>query len=217
MLGDSNVGVCFRPICAFFSPTVDFLLTKLCRLFSFLRPPRKETKGLSQKPAYEALTDQEYRQFFEELYVPVRNYLYFKVGDNGVAEDIAQDTFIKLWQNRGKIDKRTVKSYLYTIAGNLAINHLKRQQLHYKFQNQSVMGTDIKSPEYTLQMKEYEEQLNQALSAIPEGPREVFLMNRLEDLKYREIAERLGLSVKAVEKRMSKALQLIRENLGVDL
>lgn len=175
------------------------------------------TSGLSQKPTYESLTESEYRQIFDELYPAVRNYLYFKVGDGGVAEDIAQDTFIKLWQNRSKIDKRTVKSYLYTIAGNLAINHLKRQQLHFKFQNQTVSGTDVKDPEYALEMKEYQDKVNQVLASIPEGPREVFLMNRLEDLKYREIAERLGLSVKAVEKRMSKALQMIREQLGVDL
>ena len=66
-------------------------------------------------------------------------------------------------------------------------------------------------------MKEYEEKLNNVLSQIPEGSREVFLMNRIEGLKYKEIAENLGLSVKAIEKRISKALEIIREKLGVNL
>ena len=68
-----------------------------------------------------------------------------------------------------------------------------------------------------MEMKEYEQKLTRVLEQMPEGSREVFLMNRLEDLKYREIAENLGISVKAVEKRMSKALQIIREKLNVDL
>jgi RNA polymerase sigma-70 factor (ECF subfamily) len=152
-----------------------------------------------------------------EFYPAIRNYLYYKTSDVGMAEDIAQDTFIKLWENRAKIDKRTVKSFLYTISGNLAINQLKRQQLQYKFENQAIRRVNRESPEFNLQMKEYEEKLNQVISSMPEGSREVFLMNRLEDLKYREIAERLGISVKAVEKRMSKALQIIREKLNVKL
>lgn len=172
---------------------------------------------MSDSNTYESLSAGAYKELFDQLYVAIRNHIYFKVGDSAVAEDIAQDTFIKLWQNREKINPKTVKSYLYTIAGNLSINYLKRQQLHYKFQNQGSSGTDVKSPEYQLELKEYEQHLNQVLASIPEGPREVFLMNRIEDLKYKEIAERLGLSVKAVEKRMSKALALIRDQLGVDL
>jgi RNA polymerase sigma-70 factor (ECF subfamily) len=64
---------------------------------------------------------------------------------------------------------------------------------------------------------EYEQKLMSVLGSIPEGSREVFMMNRIEDLKYKDIADRLGISVKAVEKRMSKALQIIREKLNVDL
>lgn len=134
-----------------------------------------------------------------------------------MAEDIAQDTFIKLWENRHKIERKTVKSYLYTIAGNLAINQLKRQQLQYKFQNQVEIHQDNRDPDYLLAMKEFEAKLQKVIGEMPEGSREVFLMNRLEDLKYREIAERLGITVKAVEKRMSKALHILREKLNIEV
>jgi RNA polymerase sigma-70 factor (ECF subfamily) len=60
-------------------------------------------------------------------------------------------------------------------------------------------------------MEELSNQLQQALASIPDGPREVFLMNRIEGLSYSEIADRLGLSVKAIEKRMSEALRVLRE------
>ena len=134
-----------------------------------------------------------------------------------MAEDLAQDTFVKLWENRDRIDKKTLKSYLYTIASNTAINQLKRNQLKYKFQKFHVVGADRQSPEFLAEMKEYEEILNRVIGDMPHGSREVFLMNRLEDMKYREIAETLGISVKAVEKRMSKALKIIRDKLGINI
>ena len=70
------------------------------------------------------------------------------------------------------------------------------------------------TPQFLLEEKEYENKLNVVLEMIPDGCREVFLMNRIEKMKYDEIASRLELSVKAVEKRMSKALGIIREELG---
>lgn len=165
----------------------------------------------------EALSADEYRTYFETYYGAIRNYLYFKTGDEGMAEDIAQDTFVKLWENRHKIERKTVKSYLYTIAGNLAINQLKRQQLQYKFMNQVEMHQDNLDPDYLMRMKEFDAKLQEVIASMPEGSREVFLMNRLEDLKYREIAERIGITVKAVEKRMSKALQILREKLNIEV
>jgi RNA polymerase sigma-70 factor (ECF subfamily) len=166
---------------------------------------------------YAELTPKEYQEVFDQFYNNIRGYIYFKCGDQDLAEDLAQDTFIKLWENRSKIDRSTVKSYLYTIAGNLTINYLKRQQLKYKFVNQSEQRTEKSNPEFILEMKEYEAKLQGVIETLPEGSREVFLMNRLEDIKYKDIAERLGISVKAVEKRMSKALKIIRDSLGVDI
>jgi RNA polymerase sigma-70 factor (ECF subfamily) len=68
-----------------------------------------------------------------------------------------------------------------------------------------------------MEMDEYDQRLQKVLSSLPEGGREVFLMNRLEDLTYQEIADRLGLTVKAIEKRISKVIKILREKLGVDI
>lgn len=169
------------------------------------------------KPEFSSLTERDYREAFDEYFEGLRNFLYYKTGDSDMAEDLAQDTFVKLWETRDRIDKKTLKSYLYTIASNTAINQLKRRQLQYKFQKLHVAGVDNQSPEYLAQMKEYEEILQGVIAKMPDGSREVFLMNRLEDMKYREIAETLGISVKAVEKRMSKALKIIKELLNVNI
>ena len=166
---------------------------------------------------YQELSQREYKVIFDQYYVSIRSFIYYKCSNMKMAEDIAQDTFVKLWENRHKIDVKTVKSYLYTIAGNLTINQLKREQLKYKFQSQIDKQQNDLDPSFLMQMKEYEAKLNEVLSIIPDGAREVFLMNRIEGLKYKEISERLGIGVKAVEKRMSKALKIIREKLGVNL
>ncbi len=163
------------------------------------------------------LSPNEYQDYFDQYYTSLRNFLYFKTGDQDLADDIAQDTFVKLWENRASIERKTVKAYLYTIAGNLAINQLKRQQLRFKYINASEDRSENNSPEYLMMMQDFRGQLEEAINAMPEGSREVFLMNRLEDLKYREIAERLNITVKAVEKRMSKALQILREKLNIDV
>lgn len=163
------------------------------------------------------LTQPEFKGLFDTYFGPIKGFIYYKLGDMKMAEDLAQDAFVKLWENRDGVKKETVKSYLYTIANNITINHLKRNQLRYKFENQVVHYTEKETPEFKMIQKEYQEKLNSVLAQIPDGSREVFLMNRLEGLKYREIAERLNLSVKAIEKRMSKAIHIIHEKLGVNL
>jgi RNA polymerase sigma-70 factor (family 1) len=166
---------------------------------------------------FEELSLQEYQRIFKELYKPIRNFIYFKCSDIDMAEDLAQDTFVKLWETRHKIERKTVKAYLYTIAQNLTINQLKRKQLMYKFIKKPGLDRDFDTPEKLVEMQDYEKKLNAVIAMLPDGGREVFLMNRLEDLTYVEIASRLGLSVKAVEKRMSKVLRIFRDNLGTEI
>lgn len=162
----------------------------------------------------EKLTVQEFERAFDLYYTNVRNFLYYKTSQSELAEDVAQDAFVKLWETRDKIDKSSIKAYVFTIANNLAINQLKRDQLKFKFLKLQVDRKDIKTPEYLLEMQEFDEKLQRTLEKLPDGAREVFLMNRMDGLKYREIAEMLGLSMKAVEKRMSRALAILRENIS---
>jgi RNA polymerase sigma-70 factor (family 1) len=166
---------------------------------------------------FDELTRSEFDALFRLYYKTIRNFVFFRCGDRDMAEDIAQDTFVKLWEVRDRVDRKTVKSYLYTIAQNTTINQQKRQQLLYKFQKRTTSQQDGDTPEKLAEMAQYEERLQQVIASLPDGGREVFLMNRLEDLTYQEIADRLGLSVKAIEKRMSKVLRIIREQLGVDI
>lgn len=155
----------------------------------------------------------EFIDLFNQTYSPVKNFVYYKVGDMEMAEDITQETFIKLWEKRNNIRKETVKSLLYTIAGNLCKNRFEHQQVVFEFANRFQQNETSVSPEFELELKEFNYQLQNAIGALKEKNRVVFLMNRIDGLTYKQIAENLGLSVKAIEKRMKSALDELKKTI----
>jgi RNA polymerase sigma-70 factor (ECF subfamily) len=159
----------------------------------------------------------EFDQIFEEWYNPVRNFIYYKTGDLQIAEDIAQDAFLKIWEKRESIKIQTVKSLLYKIANNMFLNRQEHKKVLFKFINDYQINEFSTAPDYELEMKEFDKRLQLTLAGLDEKNRIVFLMNRIDDLTYNEIAQNLGLSVKAVEKRMGKALSFLKEKLDVKI
>jgi RNA polymerase sigma-70 factor (ECF subfamily) len=155
---------------------------------------------------------------FEELFnkyaQDIKRYLYYKFGDLETAEDIMQDAFVKLWQMCENVDYKTAKNLLYTIANNLFLNVKKHEKVVLKNRKFLVRDNNFQSPEFLLEEKEFLEKIENVLASLTEKQREVFLLSRIEDKKYREIAEMLNISVKAVEKRMHKALFVIKNEIG---
>jgi RNA polymerase sigma-70 factor (family 1) len=152
-----------------------------------------------------------FKLIFDEYYDYIRNYLYYLGSDIEIAEDLAQDVFMKLWENKDKVNDITVKPLLFKIAKNLYINSYKRKNLDIKFINTKTDAIENESPQYILEFKEFDQRLQQAISNLPDQCRTFFLLNRIDDLKYQEIAKNFGISVKAVEKQISKALKLLRD------
>ncbi|MEM7107487.1 MAG: RNA polymerase sigma-70 factor [Bacteroidota bacterium] len=154
-----------------------------------------------------------FKGIFDQYYEVIRNFLYYKLGDIDQAEDIAQEVFIKAWNKRDEIVLSTVKGLLYTIAGNLAINHFQSAKKKYEFKLEDEESSTSETPEYHLEQREFAQKLNEVLDQLPENQRVVFLMNRIDDLTYSQIADRLAIGVKAVEKRMHGALKFLREHI----
>ena len=157
----------------------------------------------------EKIYDQLYRKHAEKICY----YLYYKYGDMQKAQDIVQDSFAKLWMNCDKIIFEAAKSFLYKVANNASINVLARKKTMLKYQQMPQRTFTNESPEFQMEEKEFMARLNRAISDLKEGQREVFLLNRMEDKTYKEIAEMLGISVKAVEKRMHLALVTLRKKI----
>lgn len=159
------------------------------------------------------MTLAEFKDIFDQYYTPIKNFLYYKCGDIDLSEDLTQDVFMKLWDKREEVQLETVKSYLYTIANNMLLNKIRHDKVVISFAEKNKTQQEEQSPEFTMQEKEFKQELERVISEMPEKQREVFLMNRIEELTYKEIAERLELSVKAVEKRMHGALGHLREHI----
>ncbi len=155
---------------------------------------------------------------FESIYKTyakdIRRFLFYKTQDIDKAEDLMQDVFIKLWDNCEKVDYDKVKSYIFSIANNMFLNVVKHEKVVHAYSKQNKSGSTNESPEFIMLENEFMEKLETTIANLPEKQREVFLMNRIEKKKYKEIAEQLNISVKAVEKRMHQALVTMRKEIG---
>ena len=157
----------------------------------------------------------EFKALFDECAEGLRNYIYYKFSDEELANDIVQDAFMKIWEVRETVQWKSAKGLLYTTATNLAKNHLKHQQVKLNFSlinNQP--ESDSTTPHFMLEQQEFELQLKGCIGRLPPPSREAFLLNRIDKKKYREIAEMLEISIKAVEKRISIAIKQLTQCVG---
>ena len=159
----------------------------------------------------------EFVTFFNQQYRPLRNFVYYKTGDADVADDVAQETFSKIWEKRETIKKETVKSLTFTIASNLCKNKFEHKRVVLEFANSFKPVENEVSPEFEMEMNEFNERLKMAINGLDERNRIVFLMNRIDGMTYNEIAQTLDLSVKAIERRMKNALDGLKKNIEFKL
>ncbi|MFA4851710.1 MAG: RNA polymerase sigma-70 factor [Bacteroidales bacterium] len=153
-----------------------------------------------------------FRSSFKGLTHFARKY----VKDFETAKEIVQDAFSTLWEKRESIDlSKPVKSYLTTTIYNKSLNYLRDNK---KF-NKDILSFENLYPLVdhnhgdTLVATEIAQKINSAIEELPEKCREIFVMSRYDNLKYKEIADKLQISIKTVETQMSKALQHMRERL----
>ncbi len=161
------------------------------------------------------------KQDNEEVFSLLFN-LYYKdlvvfcgcfIKEQETCEDIVQSIFIKLWNDRHKITIVTsIKSYLLKAVKNACYDEYKHQEVVRRHESQFVLLEDYHTENYILYSDLYTH-LNKALDKIPEPYRETFVLNRFHDLKYKDIANKLNVSERTVEVRISKTLELLRKHL----
>ena len=157
-----------------------------------------------------------FNEIFRQWYEPAVRSAARIVRDTGVAEEISQDVFLELWRRRETLPPDSIAgAYLLQSVRNRALNHLR----HLQVQQKSVMHIEAltDSPAHAdaaAQASELELAARAAIAALPPRTREVFVLSRERGLRYSEIADALGVSVKAVEANMSRALRVLRERLA---
>jgi len=159
------------------------------------------------------VTKEQFKTLFDQYFDDIRRYLYYRSGDDDLSTDLAQDTFLRIWEKKLQVQPEKDTALLYKIAGDLFVSHTRREKLRKEAPDRIRFEQSGRSPEEELQFQELQEKYQKALIKLPESQRIVFLMSRMEELTYPEIAARLSLSVKAVEKRMTGALSRLRKEI----
>jgi len=156
-----------------------------------------------------------YEHAFKTHFKGLHSYAYTIVKDDVMAEEMVQNVFYKLWKNKETIQiNQSVAAYLYRSVYHESLNYIKHLKVKSAYQSYAVRTMDnINNASEKLKLRELEVKLDQALKELPEQCRTIFQMSRFEELKYMEIAGKLGISVKTVENQMGKALRLLRTKL----
>lgn len=160
------------------------------------------------------MTKETFKEIFDLHFDEIRRYVFYRCGDKDLSTDIAQDVFLKVWEKQLISDPKSVKGLLYKIAGDLFVNQYRHKLVEQKYMNSFTLNQDDISPEDVTVYNEMKLAYEKALGQLSEKQRTVFLMSRIDRMKYGEIAEKLNISVKAVEKRMTKALAFLRKVLS---
>jgi RNA polymerase sigma-70 factor, ECF subfamily len=153
---------------------------------------------------------------FRAYYEPLCNYACSMTnGDMDAAEDIVQERFLKLWEKRAEMAiTYSIKAYLYKMVHNACLNRLRHAKTQTKYMQYNATHITENPEQPSAGGFDVQAHIQKALNTLPEQCRHVFELNRFEDLKYREIAEQLGISIKTVENHIGKALRLLRVELA---
>jgi RNA polymerase sigma-70 factor (ECF subfamily) len=153
---------------------------------------------------------------FRAWYAPIVRMVEGMLRERAVAEEIAQDVLLELWRRRESLSADgSPQAYLFQAARNRALNHLRHLRVEERGETQAARELTLPaSPDRALAEAEIDGAIRSAVASLPPRCREVFELSRVHGLKYAEIAQTLGVSVKAVEAQMGKALRVMRERLA---
>lgn len=159
--------------------------------------------------------DQLYERHWFQLYQSA----FYLLKDKDASKDIVQDVFLWIWQKRSTLNITNVKAYLKAAVRFKVANYIRSGNIRESFYDEvakvqpnptSPTGDDI------MALKQLQQLIHEAISQLPEKCREVYRLSKEEGLSNREIAERLGISVKTVENQMTIALKRLRTSIGIN-
>lgn len=168
-------------------------------------------------------TEAGFEELFFRYYPSLKSYAMVFLFDETIADDIIQDVFLNLWNKRNNFTPSdNLASYLHKSVYNRCMNHIRHEKANLKFIRQKSTDQEIQQTyygatdfgKYKGTGEEFRKALHSAIDGLPEQPRRTFILSRKFRLKNREIADFLNISIKAVEKNLTKALKILRDKLA---
>ena len=158
----------------------------------------------------------QFESLFRSSYVSLVRYAKTLIKDHDTAEEIVQDLFFKLWQDREKLNiESSLNGYLFRSVHNRCLHHIEHSRVveRHAAEILNQQTEDQESPSDILNYKELQEKVARILEKLPDRCGKIFTMSRFDGLKYTEIAEKLSVSIKTVEANMGRALKEFRKEL----
>lgn len=152
-------------------------------------------------------SESAYHQLFQKYYTMLCYHAYKTYPDQHKVKDFAQDVFMDIWKKRKELQIHTsLPAYLRRAVTNKSIDYIRSQRFNFN----TVPDKKVEVIQENLEFSQLEEAIKHAVDSLPEKCKIVFSLSRYEGLKHKEIAEKLGISVKTIENQITKALKVLR-------
>ena len=160
---------------------------------------------------------QAFKYFFDKYYSELCNFVNIYLKNNNLAEEVVQDIFVYFWENKSRINiKSSVRSYLFGASKYRSLNVLRQQRKDNSFRESLPIDDQFSetATDYFTDPEEFRKLLDDAVHQLPEKCKRIFLLSKQDNLSNKEIAARLGLSLKTVENQITIALKKLRSYLA---
>ena len=162
------------------------------------------------------ITQSSFRQLFEHHFEPLCRFLAYYTTDHHMIEDVVQEVFVKLWEEREVLQIESIKTYLYQSARNRMLNSIRDEKRRNALLEQWIQSEiEKKRGEECFNIDEFSQRVESAINTLPDKCKNIFELHKKKKFTYQQIAEQLGISIKTVETQMGIALRKIREQLSV--
>jgi RNA polymerase sigma-70 factor (family 1) len=172
-----------------------------------------ETDNHTNLPHYLLKEEKMFELVFKSYFPRLKAFARKFVSDDSIAEDVVQEVFLKVWENRNQIKGDTFHSYIFTITRNLCINYLKRGKILHIYTGEEALPLEglfyadfFSDPHQLTIYNELKNEIAKVFETLPIQTKTVFELSRFKGLKNQEIAVQLGISTRTVEKHITRAL-----------
>jgi RNA polymerase sigma-70 factor, ECF subfamily len=163
------------------------------------------------------MSQKDFEHLFKTYYADCCSYANLLLKDLEVSEEIVQDIFVRFWENKNSLGiEKSMRAYLFKSVRNSCLNFIKHRQIEESYKQFNAEERDAGSfgldEEY--EGDELELKIRKAIDMLPPERKKIFIMCRFEGMRYKEIADKTGISVKTVENQMGKAAKFLKEELS---
>lgn len=173
--------------------------------------------SIEEKALFEKIQkgdEKAFERLFNHFYKYLCVFASRIIEDDISAEEIVQDFFVKLWERKQSLTIETsLKNYLFRSVKNLCLNHIKHNKIKLQHAKQIIAEAEKQSFKHNFIEVDLEKDIADSIASLPKKRQEIFRLSREEGLKYREIAEKMNISIKTVEAQMGLAIKTLREKL----